>query len=78
MPKINTVCGAILADNLGMTLVHEHIIAGYSGWECDPLSRPYDREKIVKICLKSLEPTKSFGLNSIIDEYAQDESGDSS
>jgi phosphotriesterase-related protein len=67
MAAINTVLGAISPDALGLTLAHEHIIAGYSGWECDALSRPFDRNKIVKICLKALEPVKQFGVKSIID-----------
>ncbi len=40
MKKINTVLGLISAEELGSTLVHEHIVASQPGWECDPLSRP--------------------------------------
>ena len=70
--KINTVLGPISPDALGLTLVHEHIAAGYAGWECDPLSRPYDREKMVKLCLKALEPVKAYGVQSIIDATPPD------
>ncbi len=70
--KINTVLGPIPPEELGLTLVHEHIAAGYSGWECDPLSRPYDREKMVKLCLKALEPVKEYGVQSIIDATPPD------
>jgi len=74
--KINTVLGPIAPEDLGGTLVHEHIAAGYPGWECDPLSRPYDRGKMAKICLRALEPVKSYGLNSIIDATMVDLSRD--
>jgi phosphotriesterase-related protein len=67
MAKINSVLGPISPDDLGLTLAHEHIIAGYPGWECDALSRPYNREKIVNICLKALSPVKEFGVKSVID-----------
>ncbi len=67
MIKINTVLGPISPENLRMTLVHEHIVLGFPGWECDPLSRPYNRGKIVTTCLRALEPAKACGLNSIID-----------
>jgi phosphotriesterase-related protein len=67
MSVINTVLGPIAPEKLGLTLAHEHILAGYCGWECDALSRPYDREKIVKICVKMAEPVKQYGVKSIVD-----------
>jgi phosphotriesterase-related protein len=76
MSKINTVLGPILPEDLGLTLVHEHIISGFPGWECDPLSRPYNREIIVKVCLRALEPVKTYGVNSIIDATPIDLSRD--
>jgi phosphotriesterase-related protein len=76
MNKINTVLGPIAPDRLGVTLAHEHIISGYPGWECDPLSRPYDRDKMVKVCLRVLEPVKAYGVNSIIDATPIDLSRD--
>jgi phosphotriesterase-related protein len=72
MAKINSVLGPISPDDLGITLAHEHIIAGYAGWECDALSRPYNREKIVNICLKALMPVKEFGVRSIVDATPND------
>lgn len=67
MAKINSVLGPIEADALGLTLPHEHIIAAYPGWECDPLVKPYNREKMVSACLKVLEPLKVCGVQTIID-----------
>lgn len=72
MNKINTVLGPINPESLGLTLVHEHITVGYPGWECDPLSKPYDREQIVKICLETLKPAKDCGVGSIIDATPMD------
>jgi phosphotriesterase-related protein len=72
MKEINTVLGPVSAEDLGTTLVHEHIIAGYPGWECDPLSRPYNREKMVQLSLRALEPAKAYGLKAIIDATPAD------
>ena len=58
MKKINTVLGSITSEDLGMTLVHEHIAVAYPGWDCDPLSRPYNREKMARLVLRTLEPVK--------------------
>lgn len=76
MLKIQTVLGPISPDDLGITLVHEHMAVGYPGWDCDPLARLYDREKMVKLCLRSLEPAKSYGVKSIIDATPLDLSRD--
>lgn len=76
MNTINTVMGPISPDRLGITLAHEHIVQGPPGWECDPLSRPYDRDKIVNVCLKNLEPIKAFGVTAIIDATPVDLSRD--
>ncbi len=67
MKKINTVLGLVSAEDLGTTLVHEHIVASQPGWECDPLSRPYDRGKMVQRCLRALSQVKGYGLGTIID-----------
>ena len=67
MTVINTVSGVIGPEALGLTLVHEHIIASFAGWDCDALARPYDIEKIVKICMTAVGPVKQFGVKSIID-----------
>lgn len=72
MSMINTVLGPISSDRLGLTLVHEHIIAAYPGWDCDPLARPYDRDKIVKFCLRIMEPVKKYGVNTIIEATPMD------
>jgi Predicted metal-dependent hydrolase with the TIM-barrel fold len=67
MAKINTVLGPIEPESLGITLPHEHIIAAYPGWECDPLTKPYNNEKILGACLKNIEPVKQYGVKAIID-----------
>jgi phosphotriesterase-related protein len=67
MSDINTVLGPISPWKLGLTLAHEHISAGYAGWECDALSRPYDREKIINVCVKMVETVKQYGVKSMVD-----------
>lgn len=76
MNLINTVLGQIDVEKLGKTLVHEHIVGGYPGWECDALARPYDRKKIVSVCVKNVEPVKEYGIQSIIDATPIDLSRD--
>ena len=44
MAKVDTVLGPVSTDELGVTLMHEHLVFSYLGWECDALSPAYDRK----------------------------------
>ncbi|MBM4452423.1 MAG: phosphotriesterase-related protein, partial [Chloroflexi bacterium] len=35
MAKVNTALGAIDATDLGPTLIHEHLVLGYPGYDAD-------------------------------------------
>ena len=64
---INTVTGPISADDLGPTLMHEHLVYGYPGWEGDLSLVPLDREAIVKAGVELLTGLKEFGLKTFVD-----------
>jgi len=43
--KINTSTGTVEAKDLGKTLMHEHLVIGFPGWESDTAySAPAVRE----------------------------------
>ena len=44
---INTVTGKCNARDLGFTLIHEHLTAGFPGWEFDNrnFNRGFDRNR---------------------------------
>lgn len=35
MATVNTVLGPCTPEDLGFTLIHEHLTAGFPGWELD-------------------------------------------
>ncbi len=72
MAKVNTVLGQISADELGMTLIHEHLALGYLGWECDAMAPPYDREAAATACVEALKEAKAYGLKTLVDATASD------
>ncbi len=72
MAKVNTVLGPVSADELGVTLMHEHLVFAYLGWECDALSPPYDREAAAKACVEALKEAKGYGLKTLVDATATD------
>lgn len=73
MSTVNTVSGTISPDDLGITLMHEHILYGYPGWEGDQSIAPLNRELIVNNAVETLTQLKDeFGLNSYVDATALD------
>jgi phosphotriesterase-related protein len=72
MSKVNTVLGPISIDELGVTLVHEHLVFAYLGWDCDALAPPYDREAAAAACVEALKQAKDYGLKTLVDATATD------
>ena len=69
---VNTVTGPISPDDLGVTLMHEHILYGYPGWDGDLTIAPFDRQAIVDNAVTVLEMIKSFGVTTYVDATALD------
>ena len=44
MDWIQTVTGRAKPEELGMTLVHEHLLIGFPGWYMDALAPKFERE----------------------------------
>jgi len=69
---IQTVLGPIAADQLGTTLMHEHLLVGYSGWETDAAAPVRQRKEIVKMCVDRLFELKELGLRTMLDPCPMD------
>ena len=46
MAEIKTVDNTITPDQLGKTLMHEHLQTAFPGWEFDALLAPHDRREV--------------------------------
>lgn len=69
---VNTVTGPVSPDDLGVTLMHEHILYGYPGWEGDQTMAPFDRPAMVKNSVAVMDMLKPFGLKTYVDATALD------
>jgi phosphotriesterase-related protein len=69
---VMTVTGPIPADQLGVTLMHEHFTFAYPGWFADDSITPYNREAAEAECLMVLEDVKNLGVNTIVDATPAD------
>jgi len=73
MPKmINTVTGPIAADALGVTLMHEHLVIGFAGWESDTLHPGPDRREMIAICCDKIAQMQAVGIRSLVDPCPND------
>jgi phosphotriesterase-related protein len=71
VPQVMTVRGRMDAAAMGVTLVHEHILANfqtYDEWSKAPL--PYDRGEVVKVILPRLQRLKRLGCRTFVDATA--------
>ena len=62
--KVNTVLGQISPEDMGVTLVHEHICYGYPGWEGDQTIAPLDHKVIVANGVATLKQLKVLGVKT--------------
>jgi phosphotriesterase-related protein len=68
---INTVLGPISPDELGVTLVHEHIVYGQPGWYGDTVA-PYDRAAVRDAAIDRMEELRGFGVKTFVDATPND------
>lgn len=65
---INTVLGPVEAKDLGRTLMHEHLIYGFCGFQGDSTLGGFDELLCIKENMKWLTPLKeTYGFKTIVD-----------
>ena len=67
MGSINTVTGPIKAEQLGKTLIHEHFIFGYPGFQGDVTLGGFDEEEALKEAINIARYIQSFGVKTVVD-----------
>jgi phosphotriesterase-related protein len=72
MKTINTVTGTVTTDKLGTTLMHEHLLVGWAGWELDCKAPRFDRKTNLKRAVERLRELKDLGLSTFLDPCPND------
>ncbi|RPJ25261.1 MAG: phosphotriesterase, partial [Planctomycetaceae bacterium] len=66
MKQVQTVLGPVPVDQLGITLMHEHLVIGWPGWVFDPLAR-FDRMRVANLLIERLHELKALGVSTFVD-----------
>jgi phosphotriesterase-related protein len=72
MKSINTVTGTVSTDKLGTTLMHEHLLIAWAGWELDCNAPRFDRKTALKQAVERLKELKDLGLGTFVDPCPND------
>jgi len=67
MAKVQTVLGPVDARELGVSLMHEHLMIGWPGWEADVKSAQPTRSDSFKLCIDRIEELKGHGMRTLLD-----------
>ncbi|MFD1141732.1 phosphotriesterase [Larkinella insperata] len=65
-PRVNTVRGSIRASELGMTLIHEHILVDFIGADKSSLDR-WERPVVVAKMLPYLQTLRQLGVRTLVE-----------
>ena len=66
MKQVQTVLGPIPVEQLGISLMHEHLVIGWPGWVFDPLVR-FDRMRVTSMLIERLQELKALGVSTFVD-----------
>jgi phosphotriesterase-related protein len=72
MSAIHTVTGTTTPERLGRTLMHEHLVIGYPGWEQDWVRPGPSREEMFSRCVDRIEELKGLGVGALLDPCPTD------
>lgn len=67
MSIVHTATGTCAAGDLGITLMHEHLLIGWPGWESDTAAPAWDRGEAKRICVDHMLQLKEHGVTALVD-----------
>jgi phosphotriesterase-related protein len=69
---INTVTGRVSPEELGTTLVHEHLLIGYPGWNMDALAPSFRRADALARGVERMQELRELGVATFLDPCPMD------
>ena len=72
MTKIATVSGETSSEKLGRTLMHEHLVIGYPGFESHSTHPGKNADERFAICVDKIQALQDLGFSSMLDPCPND------
>ena len=72
MERIETTTGSCRPEELGMTLVHEHLLVGFPGWQMDALAPRFVRAEALARGVDRLQELRDLGVETFVDPCPMD------
>lgn len=69
---VQTVTGPIALEALGRTLMHEHLVIGFVGWEADTIRPGPTRDEMRAICIDRIQELRAQGIRTVVDPCPND------
>lgn len=67
MGMLQTVTGPCEAATLGLTLMHEHLLIGWPGWQSDGAAPAWDRGEARRVCIDRMHELRALGVTALVD-----------
>ena len=72
LTNIQTTTGTATPDQLGRTLIHEHVLVGFPGWELDALAPKFKRAEGMARGVDQMHELQSHGVGTFVDPCPMD------
>jgi phosphotriesterase-related protein len=69
---IHTTTGTAAPDELGRTLIHEHVLVGFPGWDIDAKAPRYKREEMMTRAVDQMQELLDLGVGTFVDPCPMD------
>jgi phosphotriesterase-related protein len=69
---VQTVTGPVHPDDLGRTLMHEHLAVGYPGWESDTWRPGPSASERFAVCVERVRELQALGYRTLVDPCPND------
>ncbi len=69
---VQTVTGAADTSALGRTLIHEHVLVGFPGWDLDANAPPFIRAEVMTRAIDQMQALRDVGVGTFVDPCPMD------
>jgi len=69
---IQTTTGTATPEQLGRTLIHEHVLVGFPGWDLDAKAPPFVRDEAMARGVDQMQELADLGVGTFVDPCPMD------